>query len=190
MSLKVIININIKLNLAKRFRLICVLEAAPGASQGHPGTLQGHPGRPEMRSSHGAFPFEAHMEYCLPITRHHPSPLCRRYCGGCRRTSSCWRSLKNLISERRGECYSFCSGLHCDFFSRICHMLVSDSLYNVRIHIVLPTVQDCIAIPSAEDYNVIHSTKDCSMIPLFASSMLFSVLLCKCYLRSCLINMT
>ena len=69
-------------------------------------------------------------------------------------------------------------------------MLVSDSLYNVRIHIVLPTVQDCIVIPSAEDYNVMHSTKDCFMIPLFASSMFLNVLLCKCYLRSCVLNMT
>ena len=69
-------------------------------------------------------------------------------------------------------------------------MLVSDSLYNVKIHIVLPTVQECIVIPSAEDDTVIHSTKDCFMIPLFASSMLLNVLLCKCYLRSCLINMT
>ena len=63
--------------------LICVSAAAPGASQGHPGTLQGHPGRPAMRSSHSAFPFEAHMEYCLQILRHHPNPLRRRYCGGC-----------------------------------------------------------------------------------------------------------
>ena len=58
---------NKSLNPAERFRLICLSAAAPGASQGHPGTLQGHPGRPEMRSSHGAFPFEAHMEYCLLI---------------------------------------------------------------------------------------------------------------------------
>ena len=189
MSLKLLMNINNNLNLAKRFRLICVSAAA----QGPPRVIletSSHPGRPEMRSSHGAFPFEAHMEYCLPITRHHPSPLCRRYCGGCRRTSSCWRSLKNLISERRGGCYSFCRGLHCDFFLRICHLLVSDSLYNVRIHIVLPTVQDCIVIPSAEDYAVIHSTKDRFMILLFASSMLLNVLLCKCYIRSCLLNMT
>ena len=69
-------------------------------------------------------------------------------------------------------------------------MLVSDSLDNVRVHIVLPTVQDCIVIPSAEDYNVIHSTKDCFMIPVFASSMLLNVSLCKCDLRSCLIIIT
>ena len=135
MLLKLIMNINKNLNLAERFRLICVSAAAPGAPQGHPGTLQGHPGRPEMRSSHGAFPFEAHMEYCLLITCHHPNPLCHRYCGGCRRTSSGWRRLKNLISGRRGECYPFCKGL-----LGYCHMLVSDSLYNVRIHIVFPTV--------------------------------------------------
>ena len=69
-------------------------------------------------------------------------------------------------------------------------MMVSDSLSDVRIHIVLPTVQDCIVIPSAEDYDVIHSTEDCFMIPIFASSMLLNVLLCKCYLRSCVLNMT
>mgnify|MGYP000405946003 CR=1 FL=1 len=55
-------------------------------------------------------------------------------------------------------------------------MLVSDSLYNVRIHIVLPTMQACTAIPSAEDYNVIFSTEDCFMIPLFVSYMLLTVL--------------
>ena len=71
-------------------------------------------------------------------------------------------------------------------------MLVSDSLYNVRIHIVLPTgtVQDCIMIPSAEDYNVIHSTEDCFMIPLFVLSMLLNVLPYKYDLRICFIICT
>ena len=64
-------------------------------------------------------------------------------------------------------------------------MLLKDSpyvylrlLYNVRIYIVFPTIEDYIAIPPAEDYIVIHSTEDCSMIPAIASSILLNVLPC------------
>ena len=95
---------NKSLNPTQRCRLICLSAAAPGASQGHPGTLQDHPGRPEMRSSHGAFPFEAHMEYCLLITCHHSSPLCCRYCGGCRRTSSCWAEPQLQVDGPTRHC--------------------------------------------------------------------------------------
>ena len=56
-------------------------------------------------------------------------------------------------------------------------MLVSDSNYNIRIYIVLPTVQDFIMIPSIEQYNIIYSAEDYFMIILFILSILPNILL-------------
>ena len=69
-------------------------------------------------------------------------------------------------------------------------------MYDVRIYIVLPTIEDYIAIPSTEDCMMSLSTQDCFMspstkdcftIPLFASFNLLNVLAYNFYLRSCLI---
>ena len=59
------------------------------------------------------------------------------------------------------------------------YIVHKELLHNVRIYIVLPTIENYIAIPFAEDYIVVPSTKDCFMIHTFASSLLLNVLPCK-----------
>ena len=66
-------------------------------------------------------------------------------------------------------------------------MFLYDLLYDVRNYIALPTVEDNIAIPSATDYTAILSTKDCFMIPFFASSILLNILPYTFDLRLCFI---
>ena len=48
-------------------------------------------------------------------------------------------------------------------------MLLYDLLYNVIMYIVFRSMNNYIAIPSAEDYALILSTGGCLMIPPFAS---------------------
>ena len=56
------------------------------------------------------------------------------------------------------------------FHLQILFMLLFELLYNVRTYIAIPTVNNYIASSCVEDYNVILATRDCLMIPLFASS--------------------
>ena len=63
-------------------------------------------------------------------------------------------------------------------------MLFNELLQNVEIHIALPTIEECMLIPSPEDCAItVSSTQDCIVILLFAPSILLICLPYNFYLR-------
>ena len=110
--------------------------------------------------------------------------------------TSCFimRNLHSNSYYRQLYCDLFCRRLQCDSYykrlpydSSICFiyllnvltytfhlenwfMWLYDLLCNVRTYIALPTIDNYIAITFAEVCTAILSTRDCLMIPLFASS--------------------
>ena len=51
-------------------------------------------------------------------------------------------------------------------YLKICHIIFHDLLYNIGIQMKLPTLEDCIMIPSAQDYITIPSILDC-IVPFY-----------------------